>query len=123
MTKDQRINYLELPARDLDAAQGFYEAAFGWSFKAYGPDYRTFDDGQMRGGFYNAEAQSSTENGAALIVIYARDLEGTKARILNNGGTIVRDIFSFPGGHRFHFTDPNRNELAVWSDQSQEAGS
>jgi predicted enzyme related to lactoylglutathione lyase len=25
-------------------------------------------------------------------------------------------VFSFPGGRRFHFTDPNGNELAVWSE-------
>ena len=33
------------------------------------------------------------------------------------GGTIVRPIFSFPGGRRFHFTDPAGQELAVWSDK------
>jgi hypothetical protein len=32
------------------------------------------------------------------------------------GGQIVRPIFSFPGGRRFHFTDPAGNELAVWSE-------
>ena len=25
--------------------------------------------------------------------------------------------FSFPGGRRFHFTDPGGTELAVWSDK------
>jgi predicted enzyme related to lactoylglutathione lyase len=28
----------------------------------------------------------------------------------------VKEIFSFPGGRRFHFTDPSGNELSVWSD-------
>jgi len=114
---DLKISYLELPARDLEAAQGFYEEVFGWSFTDYGPDYRAFSDGKMDGGFYRAEAQSSTESGAALIVIYATDLERTKERILASGGNITKDIFSFPGGRRFQFTDLNRNELAVWSDQ------
>ena len=25
--------------------------------------------------------------------------------------------FAFPGGRRFHFTDPDGYELAVWSDK------
>lgn len=36
------------------------------------------------------------------------------ARML--GGNIVKPIFAFPGGRRFHFTDPSGNEYAVWSD-------
>jgi len=36
--------------------------------------------------------------------------------ILGAGGSIIKPIFSFPGGRRFHFTDPNGNEFAVWSD-------
>jgi predicted enzyme related to lactoylglutathione lyase len=117
MPIDQRINYLELPARDLDAVQRFFEGAFGWSFTDYGPEYRAFNDGTMDGGFYQAELSSSIENGAALIVLYAEDLEKTRDTVLRNGGTIVKAIFSFPGGRRFHFADPNGNELAVWTDR------
>lgn len=116
MPQDRKINYLELPARDLDAVQRFYEGAFGWSFTDYGPEYRAFNDGFIDGGFRRADASSSASNGAALIVFYAQDLEGTRARVIANGGTIVEDIFPFPGGRRFHFADPNGNELAVWSD-------
>jgi predicted enzyme related to lactoylglutathione lyase len=61
--------------------------------------------------------QSSTANGAALVVLYAADLEGTRQRVIDGGGEIVRDIFTFPGGRRFHFADPNGNELAVWSEE------
>ena len=116
MPTDQKINYLELPARDLDAVQRFYEGTFGWSFTDYGPEYRAFSDGTMDGGFYKSDASSSTGNGGALIVIYAGDLEGTRETVMRHGGTIVKEIFSFPGGRRFHFADPNGNELAVWSD-------
>jgi uncharacterized protein len=117
MQNDSSIDYLEFPARDLDAAQAFYEQAFGWSFTDYGPDYRSFTDGTMNGGFYRADAQSSTANGAALVVVYAADLEATRERLLSSGGTLAKDIFSFPGGRRFHFNDPNGNELAAWSDR------
>ena len=117
MPTDQKVDYLELPEGDLDAVQAFYEKAFGWSFTDYGSEYRAFSDGKVDGGFYKSEARSSTENGAALIVVYATNLEQTKERVLTSGGSVIKDIFSFPGGRRFHFADPNRNELAVWSDQ------
>ncbi len=112
---DQKINYLELPARDFDAIQGFYEGTFAWSFTDYGPEYRAFNDGFIDGGFYKSEASSSTSNGAALIVLYADDLEVTRDKIAQNNGIICKDIFNFPGGRRFHFQDPHGNELAVWS--------
>lgn len=117
MPLDQKINYLELPAADLDAVEKFYHDAFGWTFVSYGDDYRAFNDGTFDGGFYKAEAASSTKSGAALIVIYAEDLECTEQTVVRCGGVIVRAIFSFPGGRRFQFTDPNGNELAVWSDK------
>ncbi len=115
--ENSRIDYLELPAADLAAVRGFYEKAFGWTFTEYGPDYLAFNDGAMDGGFYRSDAQSSTENGAALVVVYASDLEAMRERVRSSGGNLVREIFSFPGGRRFHFADPHGNELAVWSDR------
>jgi predicted enzyme related to lactoylglutathione lyase len=117
MPTDQKVDYIEFPARDLASVQAFYERAFGWSFTDYGPDYTAFTDGKIDGGFYRSQLSSSTEHGAALIILYARDLEQTKEAVISSGGEIVRDIFAFPGGRRFHFTDPGGNELAVWSDQ------
>ena len=117
MPTDQKIDYLELPAADFDAIQQFYENAFDWQFTDYGPEYRAFTDGKLDGGFYKSDLHSSTENGAALIILYADDLEATHDTVVSSGGKIVKPIFSFPGGRRFHFSDPNGNELAVWSDK------
>lgn len=117
MAQKLKINYLELPAKNFDDTQAFYENTFSWSFTDYGPEYRAFNDGSMNGGFYLSEKSSSTENGAALIVLYTIQLEETRDNITANGGKIVKDIFSFPGGRRLHFADPNGNELAVWSDK------
>lgn len=50
------------------------------------------------------------------MVLYAHDLEAMVAKVEASGGAIVRAIFSFPGGRRFHFTDPSGNEVAVWSE-------
>ncbi len=117
MTKSGRINYIELPAADLEAAKAFYGKALGWTFEDYGPDYTAFNDGSFDGGFFRAEQSSSTTNGAALVVLYAEELEALQETLQKHGARICREIFSFPGGRRFHFLDPNNNELAVWSDK------
>lgn len=116
MPADRTINYVELPAADLDATEAFYSGAFGWTFVDYGPEYRAFNDGSFDGGFRKSnQVSKSDENGAALVVLYAEDLEATEAVVREHGGRICCPIFSFPGGRRFHFLDPHGNELAVWS--------
>jgi hypothetical protein len=117
MPTDQRIDYIELPAADFDAFEAFYAATFGWTFVDYGPDYRAFNDGQLDGGIFRSELRSTTEHGAALVILYATDLETTREKIIANGGTICRETFEFPGGRRFQFFDPHGNELGVWSDK------
>jgi predicted enzyme related to lactoylglutathione lyase len=117
MPIDRKVDYIEFPARDLDAVQKFYETAFGWIFTDYGTEYKSFTDGKMNGGFYRAKLKSTTKNGAVLVVLFAENLEKTAKKVISSGGSIVKDIFSFPGGRRFHFADPNGNELAVWSDR------
>jgi uncharacterized protein len=116
MPVDQKVDYLEFPAGDLASIQSFYEKAFGWTFTDYGPDYKAFSDGKIDGGFYQSEQHSSVDHGAVLVVLFAVDLEKTREAVLSAGGKIIRDIFNFPGGRRFHFTDPNGNELAVWAE-------
>ncbi|WP_308364519.1 MULTISPECIES: VOC family protein [unclassified Microbulbifer] len=118
MSEHEKLNYVELPSRSLPDTKAFFENAFGWSFVDYGPDYTAFSNQGLDGGFFKADMNSSTENGAALLVFYSSDLEGTLEKVAKSGGKIVKPIFSFPGGRRFHFTEPCGNEFAVWSDIS-----
>lgn len=115
--EDRKIDYVEFHAADFDAIEAFYSAAFGWTFTDYGPEYRAFNDGKLDGGFRQGEGRSRTADGAALVILYADDLEATRATVVEHGGEISEDIFAFPGGRRFHFLDPHGNELAVWSDR------
>lgn len=117
MNKHESINYLELPSKDLPTTKIFFETVFGWVFEDYGPEYSSFSEAGIVGGFFQSPKHSSTENGAALIIFYSADLEATKTKIENAGGNIIKPTFSFPGGRRFHFTEPSGNEFAVWSDQ------
>ena len=112
-----KINYIELPASDIESVKKFYGKAFGWTFEDYGPDYCAFNDGNTDGGFYRSPLQSNSEQGAALVVLFSSDLEASQQKVTEQGGEICKPIFPFPGGRRFHFKDPNHNELAVWSDQ------
>ena len=111
---DRRLDYVEFGATDLERTRRFYERVFGWRFQDYGPDYTSFQDGRLSGGF-TRDAPVRPAN--PLVVIYTVRLDEVKAQVRAEGGTIVRDTYEFPGGRRFHFTDPSGNELAVWTDR------
>ena len=112
MREDGKLDYLELPATDLGATKAFYADAFGWTFQDYGPTYAAFDQG-LDGGF---DADPAERTRTPLPVLYAHDLEAMLAKVQAAGGTVARPIYAFPGGRRFHFTDPAGTELAVWSE-------
>jgi hypothetical protein len=116
MNEHEKINYVEFPANDIEATKAFFTTVFDWSFIDYGPEYTAFSNEGIDGGFFKSDLIVSTENGSALIVFYSKDLEQTQAKIKSAGGSIIKPIFSFPGGRRFHFGDPSGNEYAVWSD-------
>lgn len=116
MRHHEKINYVEYPSRDLRETKRFFSQAFGWAFVDYGPDYIAFSGQGLDGGFFRSDLVASTEAGSALIVFYSDDLEGTLRKVEAAGGKVIRPIFSFPGGRRFHFTEPGGSELAVWSE-------
>ncbi len=118
MNISDKISYVEFPATNIEATKAFFTDVFGWEFEDYGPDYAAFSNQGIDGGFFKSELSSSTDSGSALVVLYSDSLESLQSRIEQAGGIIVKPIFEFPGGHRFHFTEPSGNELAVWSDIS-----
>ena len=115
MAATGQIDYIEFAALDIVKTKTFYSDVFCWKFEDYGPEYTSFTDGRLAGGFYS---DSRAETRRPLVVIYAENLEALEARVKAAGGNIVKPVFSFPGGRRFHFADPSGNELAVWSDRN-----
>lgn len=113
--KHHTVDYLELAVHDVAKAKGFYGKAFGWAFNDYGPEYAGIqkEGGGEVGGL---NGTSDAPVGRPLLVLYSRDLEATRVAVVQAGGSIVREIFKFPGGRRFHFKDPSGNECAVWSE-------
>ena len=116
MNQHEKMNYVEFPAKDLAGTKAFFESVFGWSFTDYGPEYTAFENQGLDGGFFQSDLTSSTQNGAALIVSYSDQLEVTLTKVEKAGGSILKPIYSFPGGRRFHFTEPSGNEFAVWGE-------
>lgn len=116
-----RIDYVEIACKDIAATKAFYGAAFGWEFTDYGPEYTSFTDGRLWGGF-RTDLRLGPANGSCLIVLYAADLEAAEGKVRSAGGRVFNP-HSFPGGRRFHFHDPSGNELAVWSDGAPGAAS
>ncbi len=105
-----RPNFIELPTRDLATSQHFFETVFGMNMTGFGPSYACTLTGDVDIGL---QADPSEATQAPLLVIEVKDLEGTLAAVVATGASIVKPIFSFPGGRRFHFLDPSGNELSA----------
>jgi len=86
------FNYIELPSTDNVKMKAFYGEAFGWTFQDWGES-----------------------NQGALVILYSEDLKASEMAVRDAGGEISVPPYSFPGGQRFHFTDPSGNELAIWT--------
>ena len=110
--KHEQVQYIEFLSKDIARAKNFYTTCFGWKFTDYGDEYSAFEGDYVDGGFTIGEPV----NGSILVILYSEDIESSRNKVIQAGGTIVKDIFSFPGGKRFQFTDPDGYELAVWSE-------
>ena len=111
-SSDRLIDYIEFNVADIFRSKAFYGGVFGWTFKDFGTEYAEFTDGRMRGGF---DATAPVQPGGPLVVLYGDDLDDLQKRIEAGGGKIVKPVFEFPGGKRFHFADLDGYELAVWT--------
>ena len=108
------LDYIELAAPDVAAAKEFYAAAFGWEFNDYGPEYAGIRDadGSDEVGGLSAAATPSAEG--VLVLVYSDDVDASLRAVEGAGGTVTDPLFDYPGGRRFHFTDPAGNRLGVY---------
>ncbi len=121
MSQHEKINYIELPAQDIKSTKNFFSKVFNWSFTEYGEEYIAFNENVgLDGGFYKVDTTISIQKEKPLIIFYSENLKETHSKIIEGGGKITKPTFSFPGGRRFHFADPNGNEYAVWSDMTED---
>lgn len=111
-----KIDYVEFASPELEATQDFFTRAFGWSFVDYGPDYRDIQNAGTGGGLERAPLK------APLIVLKTEDLDAAYAQVSGAGAQITKEIFDFPGGRRFEFTEPGGNAMAVWAELDAKGG-
>ena len=112
------IDYVELTVTDLEQAKRFYSEAFGWRFNDYGPEYAGIQSPQGAsapevGGLSTGQ---EVRAGGPLVLLYSTDLDRSVEAVQHAGGQVVNGPYAFPGGRRFHFTDPSGNELGVWAE-------
>lgn len=109
------ISYIELNVADLPAARTFYESAFGWQFNDYGPNYAGIRAPDGKGEVGGLNAERLPVRGGPLVLLFSDDLVATVAAVEAAGGQLVEGPYDYPGGKRFHFTDPSGNELGVYA--------
>ena len=115
--RENHIDYVEFPiqsSQSFAAVKRFYKDVFDWSFQDWGDEYSDTKGSGITSGF---SATPAHRPAGPLIVLFTVDLEAARERVINAGGTIAKDIVSFPGGRRFEYVDPAGNQLGVWSDK------
>ncbi len=117
--RESKINYIEIPVKNIAQTKDFFSKLFGWEFVDFGPDYCSFVKAGVDGGFYKSDNNGFSSANCPLVVFYAYDIDKAKEKVISLSGSIMKDIFSFPGGRRFHFTDLNNNEYAIWTDKPE----
>lgn len=113
--RHHRIDYVEFAAPNLEASKSFYAEVFGWRFNDYGPAYAGIQSASGDGEAGGLDGNGSAGSGAPLVMIFSADLTATLDSVSGAGGRITVEPFDFPGGRRFHFTDPGGNEVGVWT--------
>ncbi|HEY1632803.1 MAG TPA: VOC family protein [Rhizomicrobium sp.] len=109
------MNYVEYVVSDIARSKAFYGAVFGWAFTDYGPGYASFACkglGSGLGGGFTTDG--APKPGGPLMVFVVDDLEAAQARAQSAKAVMTKAIFSFPGGRRFEFKDPDGYDIAAW---------
>ncbi|MEV0587246.1 VOC family protein [Nonomuraea sp. NPDC050310] len=115
------IDYIELGSLDLERDKRFYGEAFGWEFNDYGPGYAGIRSADGTGEVGGLRADETVKQGGPLVLLFSTDLDRSVEAVTKAGGTVVNGPYPFPGGRRFHFTDPSGNELGVWSEATEDS--
>ena len=107
------IDYVEIYVDDVANAKTFYGEAFGWRFNDYGDAYSGIQapdgDGEL-GGITVGE----TRGPSPLVLMISEDLDASLESVRAAGGEVVEGPYDYPGGRRFHFSDPSGNVLGVF---------
>ncbi|HCA86633.1 MAG TPA: hydroxylase [Streptomyces sp.] len=109
--------WIDLEARDIDAAARFYGAVFGWEFESAGPDAGGY--GFLKLGERTVAAIGPlTEEGANpswTVYFHSPDADATARAVEQAGGKVLfapMDVFNL--GRMAQFADPTGAQFAIW---------
>lgn len=109
-----KIEWLTIPAPDLDVAKRFYSACFCFTYEDYNDRYVIFKAGNISGGLDQDQIPSNVGIGFSITVPTM-----TKAvkQVIDNGGKILRQPYEIgpSAGFCTKFSDPNGNVLELYS--------
>lgn len=108
------VCHIEFDAVDMDRAQAFYEAMFGWTFKSFmGGEMRVFGVGDSHvGGLMRANAVQAGTSPSVWIKVDSCDRVLDIAKSV--GGTVVKEKGEVPGvGYSAQIRDPEGNIVGI----------
>jgi predicted enzyme related to lactoylglutathione lyase len=112
----RNIVHVEIPAQNVDAAAGFYQALFGWKVQPVPEmNYTMYEDGSGSGGGFPLV---SAENPAGQVLVYIDSIDIVKdlEKVVQLGGKVIRKKTEIPGmGWYGVFQDPTGNVLALYT--------
>ena len=123
------VSHFHFDADDLSRARRFYEAVFGWRFRAWGPpDYFMIATGdEERPGIHGSLGRrekplTADQSPGFELTIQVADVDATAKAIESHGGKIVmaRSVIHGVGEHvRFKDTEGNVVAIMHYFDDSQ----
>ena len=115
---EHQVQLVEIQVTDLDRATGFYQAVFGWGASRPDSSYAILDASPIAIGLAKRDGVIP---GGATVVVRAPDLEVILAQVIANGGEVRAQIGASWRGRQFTFSDPDGNQMVVWSEGDEPA--
>ena len=109
-----KIEWITIPAPDLEAAKHFYEEVFGFEISKFSNHFWVFKAGNLSGGL--DKALSANGNGIGFSVT-VDCIEVALVNIVQCGGEVLKPGYPLGPGAGFcaQFKDPNGNTLELYS--------
>lgn len=108
------VCHIEFAVTDMDRAQSFYAAIFGWTFREFmGGQMRVFGTGDDHVGGLMLESDVKPGRTPS-IWFQVADLNAMVAAALANGGTVLAERSEVPGvGWSAQVADPDGNPVGL----------
>jgi predicted enzyme related to lactoylglutathione lyase len=109
--------WIDLTTSDLDRAQDFYGAVFGWTFESSGPEYGGYvnaaKDGHAVAGMMASRPEQQSPDSWATY-LHTADINATMSAVTAAGGSVYLTMEVPAKGHMSFATDPSGAVFGLW---------